>query len=85
MELLLSATRPNAATCTYSKAPSSSPGLESGGVAMVSLCRCGGEKGSVTLSGKWGHGRFAGGTTTALVVAFSYLPSGPVARSPDDI
>lgn len=38
------------------KSPSSFPGLESGGVAGVSLCRCGGEKGSITLSGKWGHG-----------------------------
>lgn len=59
-------------------------GLGKGGVAMVSLCRCGGEKGSATFSGKWGHGGFAG-TATAVVVAFSNLPSGPVARSPDDI
>lgn len=63
----------------------SSSGLESGGVTTMSLCRCGEEKGSITLSGKWGHGGFAGGATTALVVAFSSLPSGPVAHSPDDI
>lgn len=79
----MSATRPIPATCTYSRSPSSSSGLESGGVARVALCRRGGRKDNRLRDiGTW---RVCRRNNHSFVVAFSNLPSGHVACSPDDI